>query len=162
NMQFLAKDNQVYVIEVNLRASRTFPFISKVTGVNFIEVFVDALFLQDIPAISIPPVAFTAVKAPQFSFSRLTGADPVLRVEMASTGEVACFGEDLEEAYLKAIIATGGTIPHKGVFVSLGGDEKKEKFLESMHLLSKLGIPLYATEWTSAFFRERGIETTVL
>jgi carbamoyl-phosphate synthase large subunit len=162
NMQFLAKDNQVYVIEVNLRASRTFPFISKVTGVNFIEVFVDALFQKEIPAIPIPPVPFTAVKAPQFSFSRLTGADPVLRVEMASTGEVACFGEDLEEAYLKAIIATGGTIPHKGIFISLGGDEKKEKFLESMHLLNTLGIPLYATEWTSTFFRERGIETTLL
>jgi carbamoyl-phosphate synthase large subunit len=162
NMQFLAKDNQVYVIEVNLRASRTFPFISKVTGVNFIEVFVDALFQDEIPAITIPPLTFTAVKAPQFSFSRLTGADPVLRVEMASTGEVACFGEDLEEAYLKAIIATGGTVPCKGVFISLGGDEKKEKFLESMQLLSTLSIPLYATEWTSAFFRERSIETTVL
>jgi carbamoyl-phosphate synthase large subunit len=81
---------------------------------------------------------------------------------MASTGEVACFGEDLEEAYLKAIIATGGTIPHKGIFVSLGGDEKKEKFLESMQLLSTLGIPLYSTERTSAFFRAHGIETTLL
>ena len=162
NMQFLAKDNQIYVIEVNLRASRTFPFISKVTGVNFIEVFIDALFQDEIPAIPLPPVNFTAVKAPQFSFSRLTGADPVLRVEMASTGEVACFGEDLEEAYLKAIIATGGTVPRKGVFISLGGDEKKEKFLESMQLLSKLGIPLYATERTSTFFREHGIETMLL
>jgi carbamoyl-phosphate synthase large subunit len=162
NMQFLAKDNQVYVIEVNLRASRTFPFISKVTGINFIEVFIDALFQNEIPAIRIPPMKFTAVKAPQFSFSRLTGADPVLRVEMASTGEVACFGEDLEEAYLKAIIATGGSVPRKGVFISLGGDEKKEKFLESMQLLSTLNIPLYATERTSAFFREHGIETTLL
>jgi carbamoyl-phosphate synthase large subunit len=162
NMQFLAKDNQVYVIEVNLRASRTFPFISKVTGVNFIEVFIDALFQDEIPTIPIPSLKFTAVKAPQFSFSRLTGADPVLRVEMASTGEVACFGEDLEEAYLKAIIATGGTVPHKGIFISLGGDEKKEKFLESMQLLGTLGIPLYATERTSAFFREHGIETTLL
>src|SRR5207248_997124 len=99
NIQFLAKDNQVFVIEVNLRASRTFPFISKVTGVNFIELFVDALFEEEIPAVSLPPLTFTAVKAPQFSFSRLTGADPVLSVEMSSTGEVACFGEDLEEAY---------------------------------------------------------------
>jgi carbamoyl-phosphate synthase large subunit len=162
NMQFLAKDNQVYVIEVNLRASRTFPFISKVTGINFIEVFIDALFQDEIPAIRIPPMKFTAVKAPQFSFSRLTGADPVLRVEMASTGEVACFGEDLEEAYLKAIIATGGSVPRKGVFISLGGDEKKEKFLESMQLLSTLNIPLYATERTSTFFREHGIETMLL
>jgi carbamoyl-phosphate synthase large subunit len=162
NMQFLAKDNQVYVIEVNLRASRTFPFISKVTGINFIEVFVDALFKDEIPTIPIPPLNFTAVKAPQFSFSRLTGADPVLRVEMASTGEVACFGEDVEEAYLKAIIATGGNVPKKGVFISLGGDEKKAKFLEGARLLSTLGLPLYATEKTSEFLRVHDIETTML
>jgi carbamoyl-phosphate synthase large subunit len=162
NIQFLAKDNQVYVIEVNLRASRTFPFISKVTGVNFIELFVDALFNDDIPAVQVPKPAFTAVKAPQFSFSRLTGADPILRVEMSSTGEVACFGEDLEEAYLKAILATGGKIPRKGIFISLGGDEKKVKFLESARLLSTLGIPLYATEKTCAFFQDNGIEAIML
>ncbi len=162
NMQFLAKDNQVYVIEVNLRASRTFPFISKVTGVNFIELFIDALFQENIPAVEIPPLKFTAVKAPQFSFSRLTGADPVLRVEMASTGEVACFGEDLEDAYLKAILATGGTIPKKGVFVSLGGDEKKAEFLQSARLLRTLNVPIYATEKTSIFLGEHGVETTML
>jgi carbamoyl-phosphate synthase large subunit len=162
NIQFLAKDNQVYVIEVNLRASRTFPFISKVTGINFIEVFVNALFQREIPTLRIPTPTFTAVKAPQFSFSRLSGADPVLRVEMASTGEVACFGEDVEEAYLKAIIATGGGIPRKGVFISLGGEEKKAKFLESARLLSTLGIPLYATEKTCEFLRIHGIEATML
>ena len=81
---------------------------------------------------------------------------------MASTGEVACFGEDLEEAYLKAIIATGGTVPCRGIFISLGGDEKKEKFLESMQLLSTLGIPLYATERTCTYFRKCGIETMLL
>ena len=162
NMQFLAKDNQVYVIEVNLRASRTFPFISKVTGINFIEVFVDALFKDAIPAMPIAPLDFTVVKAPQFSFSRLTGADPILRVEMASTGEVACFGDDLEEAYLKSILATGGSIPKKGIFISLGGEEKKAKFLESARLLSTLGLPLYATEKTSDFLRAHGIETILL
>ncbi len=162
NMQFLAKDNEVYVIEVNLRASRTFPFISKVTGVNFIKVFVDALFTSNIPAIDIPHLNFTVVKAPQFSFSRLTGADPILRVEMASTGEVACFGDDLEEAYLKAILATGGSVPKKGIFISLGGDEKKARFVESAKLLSILGVPLYATEKTSAFLRAQGVETTML
>ncbi|HTI15624.1 MAG TPA: carbamoyl-phosphate synthase (glutamine-hydrolyzing) large subunit [Dictyobacter sp.] len=162
NMQFLAKDNEVYVIEVNLRASRTFPFISKVTGVNFIELFIDAVFQENIPAVTMPKLQFTAVKAPQFSFSRLTGADPVLRVEMASTGEVACFGDDIEEAYLKAIIATGGSIPQKGIFISLGGDEKKAKFLESAKLLSTLGIPLYATEQTSKFLGAHGVETTML
>ena len=163
NIQFLAKDNQVYVIEANLRASRTFPFISKVTGVNFIETFVDAFFVEhEIAPISIPPLTFTAVKAPQFSFSRLTGADPVLRVEMASTGEVACFGQDLEEAYLKAIIATGGHVPEKGIFISLGGEDKKARFLESARLLSTLGIPLYATEKTCAFLHAHGIEATML
>jgi carbamoyl-phosphate synthase large subunit len=161
NIQFLAKDNQVYVIEANLRASRTFPFISKVTGVNLIEMFVDALF-EEVPAVSISPLTFTAVKAPQFSFSRLTGADPILGVEMASTGEVACFGEDLEEAYLKAIIATGGRVPQKGIFISLGGDDKKARFLEGARLLATLGVPLYATEKTSAFLRSHGINTTVL
>ncbi len=162
NIQFLASENQVYVIEVNLRASRTFPFISKVTGINFIDLFIDALFNDNIPAVRVPVPSFVAVKAPQFSFARLTGADPVLRVEMSSTGEVACFGEDVEEAYLKAIIATGGHIPHKGVFISLGGEEKKHKFLESARLLSTLGIPLYATVKTCAFLRANGIEATML
>jgi hypothetical protein len=162
NIQFLAKDNQVYVIEANLRASRTFPFISKVTGINMIALFIDALFVADIPAVTIPPLTFTAVKAPQFSFSRLTGADPILHVEMASTGEVACFGEDLEEAYLKAIIATGGHVPQKGIFISLGGVDKKQRFLESACLLATLGLPLYATEKTSQFLREHGIESTML
>ena len=162
NIQFLAKDNQVYVIEVNLRASRTFPFISKVTGVNLIEIFVDAIFEQEVPAIDMPTLNLTAVKAPQFSFSRLAGADPVLRVEMSSTGEVACFGEDVEEAYLKAIIATGGGIPKRGIFISLGGDDKKASFLESARLLGTLGVPLYATEKTCAFLRAHSVEATML
>ncbi|MEO7018997.1 MAG: carbamoyl-phosphate synthase (glutamine-hydrolyzing) large subunit, partial [Ktedonobacteraceae bacterium] len=162
NIQFLAKDNQVYVIEANLRASRTFPFISKVTGVNMIELFVDTLFTENVPVVTMPSLNFTAVKAPQFSFSRLTGADPILNVEMASTGEVACFGDDLEEAYLKAIIATGGHVPQKGIFISLGGDDKKLRFLESAHLLVTLGLPLYATEQTCLFLRKHGIEATML
>lgn len=162
NIQFLAKDNRVYVIEANLRASRTFPFISKVTGVNLIALFVDALFTEHVPVAHFAPLSFTAVKAPQFSFSRLTGADPVLDVEMASTGEVACFGEDLEEAYLKAIIATGGRVPQKGIFISLGGEDKKQRFLESARQLATLGLPLYATEKTSEFLREHGIESMVL
>ena len=162
NMQLLAKDNEVYVIEVNLRASRTFPFISKVTGINFMELFVDTLFRDNVPPMTMPTLHFTAVKAPQFSFSRLTGADPILGVEMASTGEVACFGEDVEEAYLKAILATGGSIPKKGVFISVGGDDKKESFLESAKLLQQLHIPLYATEKTCAFLQQHGVAATML
>ncbi|HZO74002.1 MAG TPA: carbamoyl-phosphate synthase (glutamine-hydrolyzing) large subunit [Ktedonobacteraceae bacterium] len=162
NIQFLVKENEVYVIEMNLRASRTFPFISKVTGVNFIALFIDALFKDAIPAVQMPKPHFTAVKASQFSFNRLPGADPAPRVEMSSTGEVACFGEDLEEAYLKAILATGGKIPRKGIFISLRGEEKKSKFLESARLLGTLGIPLYASAETGTFLREQGIVTTML
>ncbi len=162
NVQFLARDNQVYVIEANLRASRTFPFISKVTGVNFMALFVDALFEERLPVIPILPPDFVAVKASQFSFARLSGADPLLGVEMASTGEVACFGDDLEEAYLKAIIATGGSIPKKGVFISLKSQQKKLDFLESARQLHELGIPLYATAKTCEFLQSHGIDATML
>ena len=130
----------VAVIEANVRASRTFPFIAKVTGINMMEIFVDALFQEEVAEITVPRPTFTAVKAPQFSFARLSGADPMQGVEMASTGEVASFGEDVEEAYLKTMLATGGTIPHKGIFVSLGGEEKKNAFLDCMQELAKLGL----------------------
>jgi carbamoyl-phosphate synthase large subunit len=160
NIQFLVKDAQVYVIETNLRASRTFPFISKVTGVNFMELFVDALFTQDIPEIEMPPIPFIAIKAPQFSFSRLTNADPVLSVEMSSTGEVACFGEDIEEAYLKARLAAGESIPGKGILLSLCGAEKHAALEQSLPHLQKLGIPLYATGETWQFLHEHGIAAT--
>jgi carbamoyl-phosphate synthase large subunit len=163
NIQFLVKEQQVAVIEANLRASRTFPFIAKVTGVNMMEIFVDALFEEEeIAEITVPTPTFTAVKAPQFSFARLSGADPIQGVEMASTGEVASFGEDVEEAYLKTMLATGGTIPHKGIFVSLGGEEKKDAFLDCMQALGGLGLPLYAPEETWELLQERGIKATKL
>lgn len=162
NIQFLAKDDEVYIIEINLRASRTFPFIAKVTGINMIETFVDSLFKTNIPKISYQPNGHFAVKVAQFSFTRLIGADPVLGVEMASTGEVACFGKDIEEAYLKGMLATGGKIPQKGVFVSLGGDQKKKDLLESCKMLSELGLTIYASEKTAAFLRENGIKATML
>ena len=166
NIQFLAKDNQAQVIEVNLRSSRTFPFISKVMGVDFIKLAVDAFFNHIVNRKPIrdryrydDPVKFVAVKAPQFSFARLTGADPILHVEMASTGEVACFGEDLEEAFLKAELAVGGKIPKKGIFISLGGEENKVKFLESSINLAKLNLPIFATEKTAKFLRKNGINS---
>lgn len=160
NIQFLAKDREVQVIEVNLRASRTFPFISKVTGIDFIKLAVDAFFPSPlIPPIPLIPQSFIAVKTPQFSFARLTGADPILHVEMASTGEVACFGEDLEEAFLKAELAVGGQIPKKGIFISLGGEENKVKFLESAISLTKLNLPIFATEKTAKFLRNHGLNT---
>jgi carbamoyl-phosphate synthase large subunit len=156
-----AQGQQIAVIEANLRASRTFPFISKVTGVNFMELFVDALF-QEIPEITIPAPTFTAVKAPQFSFARLSGADPIQRVEMASTGEVATFGEDVEEAYLKAMLATGGSIPTRGIFVSVSGDDKQEAFLDCVRELQALHLPLYAPEETWTLLHEHTIEATKL
>jgi hypothetical protein len=162
NIQFLVKDQQVAVIEANLRASRTFPFIAKVTGVNMMELFVDALFNEEIAEITVPTPTFTAVKAPQFSFARLSGADPMQGVEMASTGEVASFGDDVEEAYLKAMLATGGTIPHKGIFVCLGGEEKKAAFVQCMQKLAELELPLYAPEETWELLHEHGIKAQKL
>lgn len=162
NIQFLAKENSVSVIEINLRASRTFPFISKVAGIDLIGLSVNAFFGKQSSNVTVKQLDFVAVKVPQFSFARLTGADPILHVEMASTGEVACFGEDIEEAYLKGELSVGGKIPKKGVFVSLGGEEKKVAFLESAKNLARLGIPLYATEKTAAFLRKHGVKTIFL
>lgn len=177
NIQCLAKNNEISVIEINLRSSRTFPFIAKVTGVNFIELAVDAFF-KKAKTLSPSPGRrgqgevnimqklqkrnFVATKVAQFSFSRLTGADPVLDVEMASTGEVACFGEDLEEAFLKAELSVGGKIPKVGVFISLGGEETKERFIESAKLLTKLNLPIYTTERTAQFFKDNGVKATPL
>lgn len=160
NIQFLAKDGGVLVIETNLRASRTFPFISKVTGVNMMELFVDCLFSKSVKAVAVKNPSFVAVKVPQFSFSRLKGADPQPHVEMASTGEVACFGKTLEEAYLKGFLAVGGKIPQKGVFISLAGEEKKEKFLQSVKQLSSQNLKIFATEHTYKFLTQAGIPVT--
>ncbi len=162
NIQFLVKDGQIAVIEVNLRASRTFPFISKVTGVNFMALFVDTLFQAEVPAVHVPTPKFVALKAPQFSFARLTGADPILHVEMASTGEVACFGADVEEAYLKAMLATGGSIPQRGIFLSIAGEEKLAALAQSVEDLNKIGLPLYATAETYHTLRSLGLSATLV
>ena len=161
NIQCLAKDNDVSVIEINLRSSRTFPFISKITNIDLMEIAVDAFFgeCKNEQIINLMNYDFVAVKVAQFSFSRLTGADPVLDVEMTSTGEVACFGQDLEEAFLKAELSVGGRIPKKGLFISLGGDEHKIKFLDAIPYISKLKIPIFATEKTSKFLNENGLKT---
>jgi carbamoyl-phosphate synthase large subunit len=158
NIQYIAKENDVYVIEINLRASRTFPFISKVTGVNFAHALVDAFFGQ-CKKVEIRYPDHVIVKSPQFSFSRLAGADPVLRVEMASTGEVACLGDDVEEAIIKSEISVGAKIPKKGIFLSLGGEENKVRFLDSALRLKKSGLPIYATEKTAKFLKTNGIKT---
>ena len=161
NIQFLAREKKVYVIEINLRASRTFPFISKATRVNFAEKIVDALFKNGKPShIEYPP--YYLVKSPQFSFSRLEGADPMLRVEMASTGEAAAFGNSLEEAFLKSELSVGGVIPKKGIFVSLGSEDNKVRFLDSALRLKELNLPIYATEKTAKFLKFHAIPATKL
>lgn len=164
NIQCLAKDNEISVIEINLRSSRTFPFISKITNIDFMEVAVDAFFgkCKNEQIINLMNYDFVATKVAQFSFSRLTGADPVLDVEMTSTGEVACFGDDIEEAFLKAELSVGGKIPKKGIFISLGGETNKVNFLHTTDYLKKLNIPIFATEKTSKFLNENGLASQKL
>ncbi len=168
NIQFLAKSNQVKVIECNLRASRSFPFSSKVTGYNFIEIATQAMLgvkklehfrKQSYRTLDLDHVG---VKVSQFSFSRLKGADPVLGVEMASTGEVACFGNDMYEAFLKSMISVGFKIPEKRVLLSIGKIQDKADFLNAARKLQSLGFELYATEGTSAFLKENDIENTLV
>ena len=162
NIQFLAKANKVKVIECNLRASRSFPFASKVTGYNFIEIATKRILGVKMKEEKYKTLDLdhVGVKAPQFSFHRLKGADPVLGVEMASTGEVACFGENLQEAFLKSVIAVGYTIPKKNVLFSVGKIEDKVEILSSAKKLAKNGFNLYATTGTAKFLEENGIEVT--
>lgn len=163
NIQFLAKDNQVMVIECNLRSSRSLPFVSKVTGVNFVEVATKAILNLNQPSYyDSNNISYVGVKAPQFSFSKILGADPILRIEMASTGEVATFGQDVYEAFLKSIMATGMKLPTKSVFISLGGDENKIKFLESARALERFGLKIYATSGTSKFLKDHEIKNQKL
>ncbi|MCR4324385.1 MAG: carbamoyl-phosphate synthase large subunit, partial [Candidatus Curtissbacteria bacterium] len=163
NIQFLAQDNKVMVIECNLRASRSLPFVSKVIGVNFVKVATDAILkLKEPKVYDSNNISYVGVKAPQFSFSRVKGADPILRVEMSSTGEVASFGEDVSEAFLKSILATGIKYPQNSVFISLAGDENKAKFLESAIKLYGLGLKIYATVGTSAFLKKHGLKNIKL
>lgn len=160
NIQFLAKENDVFVIEINVRASRTFPFLSKATGINFAHKIVDVIYKKG-QAVELTYPNYAVVKAPQFSFARLTGADPTLNVEMASTGEVACFGRDADEAYLKAILSTGVKIAKKAALLSLGGNEFKQKFSSYAWLLKNQGYKLYATEKTHKFLNDIGIKNTL-
>ncbi len=157
NIQYLARENDVYVIEINVRASRTLPFISKVTHVNFIKVFTDSLF-KPVRKIDLEYPDYALVKVPQFSFARLEGADPILRVEMSSTGEVACLGDTFEEAFLKAIYATGIEIKNKAALLSIGGIVNKKKFLGAAQLLKAMGFTVYATKKTCGFLNENGVD----
>ncbi len=164
NIQFIAKDNEIKVIECNVRASRSFPFVSKVMGVDLIEMATNVIMNKAItpyPPINLPP-DYVGVKAPQFSFSRLSGADPVLGVEMASTGEVASFGRDRYEAYIKATISTGFKLPEKNILLSIGSFKDKMEILPSVRKLHQLGYNLFATSGTADFLEEHGIKVKYL
>jgi len=160
NMQFLAKHNSVKVIECNLRASRSFPFVSKVTGQNFAAEAMRRMLGERRPVTNTSlDLDYVGVKAPMFSFSRLVGADPMLGVEMASTGEVGCLGEDLHEALLHALIATGFRFPKNGVLLSLGPVADKYWFADEARVIAEeLGLPLYATEGTAETLSTEGID----
>ena len=162
NIQFLARKNEVKVIECNLRASRSFPFVSKVLKRNFIEtatrIMLDAPYTQ--PDKSAFDIDRIGVKASQFSFARLQNADPVLGVDMSSTGEVGCLGDDFDEALLNALIATGYQIPKKAVLLSSGATKSKVDLLDASQMLSQKGYHIYATAGTSTFLNSHGIPTT--
>ena len=164
NIQFLARNNEVKVIECNLRASRSFPFVSKVLKRNFIEtatrIMLDAPYTK--PDKSAYDIDWIGVKASQFSFSRLHKADPVLGVDMSSTGEVGCLGDDFDEALLNAMIAVGFKIPgkEKGVMLSSGAMKSKVDLLDASRILYGKGYKIYATAGTAAFLNAHGVDTT--
>jgi len=159
NIQFLARDNDIKVIECNLRASRSFPFVSKVLKVNFIELATQIMLGKTVskPDKSLFDLDYIGVKAPQFSFHRLSKADPLLSVEMASTGEVGCIGVDFYEAIFKAMLSVGYTIPQKGILISSGPARAKVELLNSSRLLLEKGYKLYATPGTHDFLKTNNI-----
>ncbi len=159
NIQFLAKNNDIKVIECNLRASRSFPFVSKVLKINFIDLATRVMLglPVDKPNKSAFDLDYVGIKASQFSFSRLGGADPVLGVDMASTGEVGCLGDDTDEAVLKSLLAVGLRVPRRAVLMSTGTPKQKADMLEAAHMLHRSGLTIYATSGTCQFLNENGI-----
>jgi len=162
NIQFIAKHNDLKVIECNVRASRSFPFVSKVSGHNFIELATEAMLgLKNINHYQTLELDHVAVKSPQFSYNRLKGADPVAGVEMASTGEVACFGPDMASAFYASWLATDQQVNGKNLFISLS-DSQKHRFLDVLRLLKEQEWNIYATSGTHAFLKDNGVKTTKL
>ena len=163
NIQFIAKENHIKVIECNLRASRSFPFVSKVTKHNFIELATKSMLNINVrEKYNTMDLDYVGVKAPQFSFSRLHGADPVLSVEMASTGEVACLGNDLSEAFLKSLLSVGFVMPKKNILLSTGPIKNKAYLLDSIKKLHAMGFELFATSGTAKFLGQNNIKSTKL
>ena len=162
NIQFLARDNDIKVIECNLRASRSFPFVSKVLKINLIELATQVMLGLPVekPDKNLFDLDYVGIKASQFSFNRLQKADPVLGVDMASTGEVGCLGDDTNCAILKAMLSVGQRIPEKSVLLSTGGTKQKVEMLQAARQLQKKGYKLYATGGSSKFLTENGVENT--
>ena len=164
NIQFLARQNHIKVIECNARAARSFPFVSKVVGVNLADAATAAIIgnqpvLKRLPEDDMPHVG---VKAPMFSFTRLAGADPVLGVEMASTGEVGCIGRSFDEALLLSLEAAKCRRPKKGVLVSAGPESEKLKFLECAEFFTNIQLPIFATAGTADYLERHGFKVTKL
>ncbi len=161
NIQFLAKENRLQVIECNVRASRSFPFISKASGYNFAELATRALLGKDISGeYRTVDLDYCAVKSPQFSYRRIKGADPLAYVEMASTGEVACFSESYSEALLQSMQAAGFRLPKKNILISLGKEENKVKLLPALEKFVRFGLNIFATEHTADFLQSHNIACT--
>ncbi|MBD5248063.1 MAG: carbamoyl-phosphate synthase (glutamine-hydrolyzing) large subunit [Barnesiella sp.] len=159
NIQYLAKNNDIKVIECNLRASRSFPFVSKVLKINFIDLATKAMLGLNVekPAKNAFDLDYVGIKASQFSFSRLQGADPVLGVDMSSTGEVGCIGVDTSEAIMKSMLSVGYRVPKKGILLSTGSARQKIDMLDAAHQLHNKGYVLYATGGTHQFLADNGI-----
>ncbi len=167
NVQYLIKDGTTYVIECNLRASRSMPFVSKTIGVNLMELATSAMLgkrSRGFGIVQLPPVWHVGVKVPQFSFMRLSGADPALGVEMLSTGEVACLGENFSDAFLKALESAEFKIPPAGgsVLITVGGEELKKKVIPLARTLRKLGFKIYATEHTAKTLHNAGLNSVTV
>ena len=164
NIQYLAKENEIKVIECNLRASRSFPFVSKVLKLNFIDMATRIMLGKRVekPSKSLFDLDYVGIKASQFSFNRLQNADPVLGVDMASTGEVGCLGEDTQCAILKAMLSVGYRIPQKNILLSTGDAKQKADMLSAARLLQQKGYSLFATGGTSRYLSENGIDNTLV
>lgn len=164
NIQFLARENEIKVIECNLRASRSFPFVSKVLKINLIELATRIMLGLPVekPAKSLFDLDYVGIKASQFSFNRLQKADPILGVDMASTGEVGCLGEDSRAALLKAMLSVGHRVPKKNILLSTGDGKQKAEMLTAARMLCDHGYKLYATGGTSRYLSENGIENTLV
>ena len=162
NIQFMARDNDILVIECNLRASRSFPFVSKVLKINLIELATRVMLGLPVekPHKNLFDLDYVGIKASQFSFNRLQNADPVLGVDMSSTGEVGCLGDDTSTALLKSMLSVGHRIPAKNILLSTGSAKQKVDLLDAAQMLVKHGYPLFATGGSSKFLTENGIENT--